>query len=323
MRERPAIASMDVMNATLIQTDAGSTTTRHAISLRGVTKSYGPVRAVDDVDLDVVAGSVVALLGPNGAGKSTTVSMLLGLAAPDAGAIEVCGRTPVAAVRSGRIAAMLQSAGMMPGVSVAELLGLGTRMYPHPLPVAEAMDMAGIGALGRRRVDKLSGGQAQRVRFAMVAVANPDILVLDEPTTAMDVAGRQQFWESMRAYAASGRTVVFATHYLDEVDEFADRVVVMVAGRIVADGTAASVRALAGGSVVRFQITPGTPLPPLRGVAADVDVRGTHVTIRTTDPDTVVRAIAASSLEWRDITVAQAGLDDAYLKLTQTAGATS
>src|SRR5262249_43686115 len=154
------------------------------------------------------------------------------------------------AVATGRIAAMLQDAGMMPGITVTELLGLAARLYPRPLAVAEAIEMAGLSAVSRRRVDKLSGGQAQRVRFAMVAVGNPDILVLDEPTTAMDVAGRQDFWASMRTYAECGHTVIFATHYLEEVDENADRVVVMVGGRIVADGTPAAVRARAGVSIV-------------------------------------------------------------------------
>jgi ABC-2 type transport system ATP-binding protein len=241
------------------------------------------------------------------------------LTTPDTGTIEVCGQPPTAAVRNGRIAAMLQTAGLMPGVTVAELLGLGTRLYRNPLSVGEAIEMAGLTDLARRRVDRLSGGQAQRVRFAMVAVANPDILLLDEPTTAMDVAGRQEFWMSMRAYADSGHTVLFATHYLDEVDENADRVVVMVGGRVVADGTPSSVRAMAGASVVRFSITPGSVLPHLPG-STGVDVRGARVTVRTTEPDAAVRALSASALDWSDLAVAPASLDDSFLMLTQNAG---
>jgi ABC-2 type transport system ATP-binding protein len=322
---------MDSMNASTMpaasrayaeaQEPDGSRAPR-VISLRGVSKSFGVVPAVRTVDLDVSAGDMLALLGPNGAGKSTTVSMLLGLNSPEEGTIKVCGQSPRSAVRHGRIAAMLQTAGLMPGVTVAELLGLGTRIYPDPLPVGEAMEMAGLTQLARRRVDKLSGGQAQRVRFAMVAVGNPDILVLDEPTAAMDVAGRQEFWVSMRAYAASGHTVVFATHYLEEVSKNADRVVVMVGGRVVADGTPASIRALAGASVVRFWVPVGSVLPDLPG-SADVDAHGGHVTIHTTEPDATVRALAASTLDWRDIAVVPASLDDSFLKLTTNAGAKS
>jgi ABC-2 type transport system ATP-binding protein len=314
---------MEPMNAITTPAAAQAPTESHpsyAISIRGVSKSFGAVAAVRAIDLDVSAGDMVALLGPNGAGKSTTVSLLLGLNTPDAGTVEVCGHPPATAVRDGRIAAMLQTAGLMPGVTVAELLGLGTRVYPNPLPVAEVMEMAGLTALARRRVDKLSGGQAQRVRFAMVAVANPDILVLDEPTTAMDVAGRQEFWQSMRAYTASGHTVLFATHYLDEVTENADRVVVLVGGRVIADGTPASIRAFAGASVVRFSITSTNgALPPMPG-STSVEIRGTNVTVHTTEPDATVRALAASALDWRDIAVAPASLDDSYLKLTQDAG---
>jgi ABC-2 type transport system ATP-binding protein len=288
---------------------------RHAISIRGVGKSFGTVRAVRRIDLDISTGDMVALLGPNGAGKSTTVSMLLGLNAPDTGTIEVCGESPATAVRHGRIAAMLQTAGLMPGVTVVELVGLCSRLYPDPLPVAEAMAIAGLEKLARRRVDKLSGGQAQRVRFAMVAAGNPDILLLDEPTTAMDVAGRQEFWVSMRAYAASGHTVVFATHYLDEVDENADRVVVMVGGRVVADGTPAAIRALAGASVVRFSVGPGASLPRLPA-SAEVEIRGDRVTVHTCEPDATVRALVTSTVAWRDLAVTPASLDDSFLKLT-------
>jgi ABC-2 type transport system ATP-binding protein len=294
-----------------------------AISIHGATKSFGPVHAVAPLDLDIATGAMVALLGPNGAGKSTTISMLLGLTDPDTGTITVCGRTPAAAVRSGRIAAMLQTAGLMPGVTITELLDLAARLYPKPLRVDAVLAMAGLESLARRRVDKLSGGQAQRVRFALAAIGNPDILVLDEPTTALDVAGRQAFWESMRAYAGSGHTVVFATHYLDEVTDNADRVVVMVRGRVAADGTPAAIRALNTASTVRFDLAPGSaPLPSLPG-SAEVEVRGVHVTVRTTDPDAVVRALAAGAADWHDIAVAPASLDDSFLRLTRDPGATS
>jgi ABC-2 type transport system ATP-binding protein len=291
------------------------TRTDTAISLRSVAKNYGTVAAVDGVDLDIRCGETVALLGPNGAGKTTTVGMLLGLTTPDTGAVRVCGRRPREAVAQGRIAAMLQDAGLMPGVTVAELIGLGHRLYPHPLPVGEALDLAGLTELARRRVDRLSGGQAQRLRFAMVAVGNPEILVLDEPTRALDVQGRMEFWKSMRGYAASGRTLLFATHYLDEVDENATRVVVMVRGRVVADGPPARIRGRAGASTIRFSLPGQQELPAGLPGVIEVEARDERISVRTTDPDATVRALAASTLPWRDITVTPASLDESFLIL--------
>jgi ABC-2 type transport system ATP-binding protein len=286
-----------------------------AVSLRGVTKRYGALVAVDDVTLDIPHGSAVALLGPNGAGKSTTVGLVLGLIEADAGAVRVGGGPPRVAVAAGRIAAMLQDCGLMPGVTVAELVDLGRRMYPDPLRTAEALELAGLTALARRRVDRLSGGQTQRVKFALVAVANPDTMLLDEPTRALDVQGRREFWTAMRAYAASGRTVVFATHYLDEVEANADRVVLLARGRIVADATPAEIRADTGGGTVRFRLTGGggIPRPTLPG---DVAVEGDWVTVRTDDADATVRALAAGPLPWRDLSVIPPSLDDSFLRLT-------
>lgn len=292
-----------------------------AITVRSVVKRYGSVPAVRDLAMNVARGETVALLGPNGAGKSTTIGMLLGLVRPDSGAVEVCGRPPRGAVAEGRIAAMLQDAGMMPGVRVAELVGLGQRLYPHALPVGEALEMAGLTGLARRRVDKLSGGQAQRLRFALAVVGNPEVLVLDEPTRALDVAGRTEFWRSMRAFAQSGRTLLFATHYLDEVDENAGRVVVLVGGAVVADGTPASIRRLAGTSTVRFTVPADLPagsggLEALPGVTR-VATHAGQVILSTAEPDATVRALAQGRLPWRDIVVSPASLDESFLKLTE------
>ncbi|HEV2639141.1 MAG TPA: ABC transporter ATP-binding protein [Actinocrinis sp.] len=319
-----------------------------AIRLTGVTKRYGALTAVDDLSLDIPRGRTVALLGQNGAGKSTTVGMLMGLIEPDSGTVQVGGGAPRAAVTGGRIAAMLQDCGLMPGVTVAELVELGRRLYPAPLATAAALDLAGLSGLARRRVDRLSGGQAQRLKFALVAVANPDTMLLDEPTRALDVQGRREFWTAMRAFAESGRTIVFATHYLDEVEQNADRVVVMAHGRIIADGTPAEIRAASGGATVRFRLsgpseatapspttaaaptttttalaaTTGTALAtpnsfsPALALPGTITREGDRVTIRTDDPDATVRALAASDLPWRDLTVAPPSLDDSFLHLT-------
>jgi ABC-2 type transport system ATP-binding protein len=290
------------------------------LSLRGLTKSYGPVRAVAGIDLDIVAGETVALLGPNGAGKSTTIDMLLGLARPDAGAVTVFGRTPDEAVRAGLIGAMLQSGGLISEVTVRELLVLAASLYPAPMPVDEVLERADLTELADRRTTKLSGGQTQRVRFALALVPDPELLVLDEPTAAMDVETRRRFWASMRQLAAAGRTVLFATHYLDEADEYADRIVLMAQGRVVADGPATAIKAVVGGRTIRATL-PGVPdglLAALPGVGA-VERHGDAVRLTCTDSDLALRALLAGYQDARDIEVGGADLEDAFVALTSPA----
>ena len=294
------------------------------LSLRGLTKSYGPVRAVAGVDLDIVAGETVALLGPNGAGKSTTIDMLLGLARPDAGEVTVFGRTPEEAVRAGLVGAMLQSGGLISEVSVRELLVLAASLYPAPMPVDEVLERADLTELADRRTTKLSGGQTQRVRFALSLVADPELLVLDEPTAAMDVETRRRFWTSMRQLAAAGRTVLFATHYLDEADEYADRIVLMAQGRVVADGPATAIKAVVGGRTIRATL-PGVPeaeLAVLPGVSG-VERHGESVRLTCTDSDLALRALLAAEPDARDIEVGGADLEDAFVALTSPASGVS
>lgn len=295
-----------------------------AVAVRDVRKSFGPVEAVRGVSLEVPAGQTVALLGPNGAGKSTTIGMLLGSLAPDAGEVRVTGRQPRAAVRAGRIAAMLQDTGLMPGMRVGELVTLARSLYPNPLAVGEALELAGLGEVRRRRVDRLSGGQTQRLKFALVAVADPTVLVLDEPTRAMDVGARRDFWTAMRGYAAGGRTILFATHYLDEVEENADRVVMMARGTVIADGSPDAIRTSVREAALRFRLDAraaaeaSARLALFPGVAgaASVRVRGDRVTLRSTEPDAAVRALVDSALPWHDLSVEPPSLDDAFLRLT-------
>jgi ABC-2 type transport system ATP-binding protein len=296
------------------------TTLAAGLSLRGLTKSYGPVRAVAGVDLDIVAGETVALLGPNGAGKSTTIDMLLGLARPDAGEVTVFGRTPEEAVRAGLVGAMLQSGGLISEVTVRELLVLAASLYPAPMPVGEVLERADLTELADRRTTKLSGGQTQRVRFALSLVPDPELLVLDEPTAAMDVESRRRFWASMRQLAAAGRTVLFATHYLDEADEYADRVVLMAAGRVVADGPATAIKAVVGGRTIRATL-PGVPdavLAALPGVSA-VERHGDSIELTCTDSDQALRALLATQPAARDLEVGGADLEDAFVALTSPA----
>ncbi|MFF5172050.1 ABC transporter ATP-binding protein [Micromonospora sp. NPDC000089] len=217
-----------------------------AVRLTRVSRRFGSVRAVDDLDLTIERGSVVALLGPNGAGKTTAISLLLGLARPDTGAVALFGGAPAEAVRAGRVGAMLQEGAFVPGATVRDVIALARALYPRPLDTDRILTVARLTGLAGRRLDRLSGGEAQRARFAFALAGGPELLVLDEPAAALDVAARQTFWTTIREYAAGGRTVLFSTHQLHEADEYADRIVVLTAGRVVADGTPAQIRARAG-----------------------------------------------------------------------------
>ncbi|WP_033290492.1 ABC transporter ATP-binding protein [Amycolatopsis jejuensis] len=288
-----------------------------AIRLRGVAKRYGDVRAVESVDLTIAPGEVVALLGPNGAGKSTTVDMMLGLTKPDDGTVSVFGRAPGDAVRAGMIGAMLQGGTLLDDLTVRETVGLVAKLHRRPLPVPDALRRAGIEDIAERRANKLSGGQKQRVRFAVALVSDPDLLVLDEPTAAMDVGSRREFWKSMYSFTDTGRTVLFATHYLEEAEEFADRVVLMRAGRIVADGSVAQVRALAGGRTIRAVLPEVTDslVAALPAVTA-FELRGDRVSLSSSDSDVTLRALLSAAPAVHDIEIGAVGLEGAFLSLT-------
>jgi ABC-2 type transport system ATP-binding protein len=294
---------------------------RDGILLEGLTKSFrspeGPVHAVRGIDVSIQRGETVALLGPNGAGKSTTIDMLLGLAPPDAGSVSLFDRTPREAVTAGLVGAMLQSGSLVQYLTAREVITMMAAMYPNPLDVDDVIARTGIAAIAGRRTQKLSGGETQRVRFALALVSNPDLLVLDEPTVSMDVEGRHEFWDAMRAFAATGKTVIFATHYLEEADAYADRAVLMAHGRIVADGPTTEIKARVGLRTIRATL-PGidqSELGDLPGVAT-ADRRGDAVVLRCTDSDVAIRALLERFPASRDIEIAGAGLEDAFLQLT-------
>ena len=305
--------------STDLHVDAGA-----AVRLVGLRKSFGPVTAVDGVDLTVAPGEVVALLGPNGAGKTTTIEMLLGLRRPDSGTVSVFGLDPVAAVRSGRVGAMLQSGGLLHDLKVRETVALVAAMHDHPLTVDAALDLAGVRDLADRRVGSLSGGQRQRLLFALAVVPDPSLVVLDEPTVAMDVESRRAFWASMRVLTDDGRSVLFATHYLEEADQNADRIVLMAGGRVVADGPATEIKATVAVRRIRTTL-PGADLAALGrlpGVTA-VEAHGQTVTLTCDDADTALRALLAAEPAARDLEVTGAGLEDAFLHLTGSAASTT
>ncbi|MFD9891916.1 ABC transporter ATP-binding protein [Amycolatopsis sp. NPDC059027] len=295
----------------------GAETEGPAFSLHGLTRRFGDVLAVDGVSVEVARGEVVALLGPNGAGKSTTVDLLLGLARPDAGEVRVFGGEPRTAVEKGRMAAMVQNGTLLRDLTAAEHVALVRSTHERPLPAKDVMARAGITGFANRRCGKLSGGQQQRVRFAMALAGDPDLLVLDEPTAALDVDGRREFWTSMREFAASGRTVLFATHYLAEAEDYADRVVLMRHGRIVADGPVAQVRAAVAGRVLRA-VVPGASeagLAAIPGVST-VRLRGDRAELACADSDAAIRGLLAAFPLSADIEITAVGLEDAFLALT-------
>ena len=294
-----------------------------AIRLSGLTKKFGTLTAVNDVDLTIQPGEVVALLGPNGAGKSTTIDLLLGLARPTDGTAELFGEDPRHAIVTGRVGAMLQGGALLPTTTVRESIALIHALHKHPLSVDEAMERAGVTDLARQKIASLSGGQMQRARFAVAVVSNPDLLILDEPTAAMDVAARHSFWESMREFTRAGKTVVFATHYLDEADTFADRVVIMSAGRVIADGTPSEVKSIVTGRTVSFTLSGADPsassvpeaLEGLVGVT-NLEQRGSRILLQSEDSDATLRALLASYPAASDIEIVSRNMDDAFMALT-------
>lgn len=279
-------------------------------------KSFGKTQAVRGVDLTVAPGEVVAFLGPNGAGKSTTIDLLLGLTTPDSGSVSLFGTDPVTAVRAGRVGAMLQSGALLPDVTVKELISTFAALHRHPMSVAEAMSRAEITEIAGQKTTKLSGGQSQRVRYALALVPSPDLLVLDEPTVAMDVEVRRAFWASMRDFTGSGRTVLFATHYLEEADDFADRVVVLAQGRIVADGSGAQIKATVTGRTISIVVDADpAAIAALAGVSA-VERQGPRYLLHCNDSDRAVRALVAQFSDAHDIEISSGNLEDAFLELT-------
>ena len=299
-----------------------------AVRLTDLHKSFGDVTAVDGVDLTIRPGEVVALLGPNGAGKTTTIDMILGLSRPTGGEVSAFGMTPRQAVDRGLITAVMQTGGLLPDITVRETVALTASLFSHRIDVDEAMRRAGVADLAPRIVKKCSGGQRQRLRFAMALVSDPALLILDEPTTGMDVEGRRSFWEAIHADAERGRTIVFATHYLEEADAFADRIVLMRHGRIIADGTAAEIRASVSGRSLRATLT-CTPeqlhsaLTDLqtRGRIHDIEILGSTLTLSSTDTDAVAALLLGDHLA-KDLEITSRGLEDAFVALTSDSAST-
>ena len=318
----PLTATIDVAPAPAMTT-AGhqAKASSVAIDFRAVERQFGDITAIDGMNLTIHDGETVALLGPNGAGKSTAIGLMLGLIEPTRGTVTTLGLPPRDAVASGRIGSMLQDAGLPINVRVGELVDFARRLYPHPLAQDDVIARAGLTDLTGRSVDRLSGGEAQRVRFAIAIAGDPDLVFLDEPTVSMDVETRLAFWADMRRSAAEGRTILFATHYLEEADDMADRVIVLDHGRIVADGTGRSIKRRVGGRMIRFDLAGAdrARLAALPGIET-VEIHGDSVRLTTADSDDTVRALLESGLPVRDLEVTSPGLEDAFIALTSAHG---
>ncbi len=293
-----------------------NTTSIPAVRLGGVTKYFGDVHAVRGIDLDIQPGEMVAFLGPNGAGKTTTIDMVLGLSTPTAGEVAVFGMAPRQAIARGLVAAVMQTGGLLKDLTVRETVQYTASLFADTKPVDAVLESAGISEIAGRKVAKCSGGEQQRLRFAMALLSDPALLLLDEPTTGMDVEGRRSFWSAIREDARQGRSVLFATHYLEEADLYADRIILISNGRIVADGTGSEIKALASGRTLRATLhrPDVAALARVRGVE-HVEVRGDQVYVRAQDSDLVARYLLTET-DARDLEITTNGLEDAFLSLT-------
>ena len=284
--------------------------------LKNVTKTYGKVEALKNVDLKIHAGEVVALLGPNGAGKTTSVSLLLGMLRPTKGEVRLFGGDPDSVASRTRTGAMLQLSGVPETLKVREHIELYSSYYPKPLSMGETLELADLTDLANRPYGKLSGGQKQRLHLALALCGDPDLIFLDEPTTGLDVATRRSLWEQLRGFIDRGRTVVLTTHYIEEADALADRVVVVNHGEIIAEGTPAAIKSKTAGRKIRLVTsTPQKDIERLDGVTS-VTVDGAAVEILATEAEPVVLQLLKSDPSARDLEVTTAGLEDAFLALT-------
>ena len=287
-------------------------------SLEHVTHRYGSVQALSDVTLDLAPGQVTALLGPNGAGKTTIVRVLTGLTRPSQGKARLFGGDPQDPVARRGLGVMLQIARVPDTLTVREHITLFSSYYPSPLPLADILRLTGLESLADRRYGKLSGGQQQRMLFALAICGNPRLLFLDEPTVGMDVESRRQFWDTVRTLAAAGRSILLTTHYLEEADALATRIVVLNRGRVIADGTPAAIKRQAAGRQVRCRTTlSAQALAALPGVQRVVAESTGATLLLSSDSDKTLRSLLAEDADAHDLEVRGAGLEEAFLALTE------
>ena len=293
-----------------------------AIDVSGVSKAFAtrsshPVHALRDISFSIAQGEIVGLLGTNGAGKTTLFDLILGLTTPSSGNISVLGHTPHAAIRAAQIGAVLQTGGLLPELTVLDTLKMISSIFPEPLPVEEVSRQAGLDLILHRPVGKCSGGEQQRVRFALALVGNPQILLLDEPTAGMDAQARHEFWSTMHRQADQGRTIVFATHFLEEADNFAERIILLHEGKLRADAKATELREQSGKRIVEAKFD-GTPLNAKElPTVAEVSLSGGYARMTTRDSDALASYLL-NHTSAHDLTIRTHSLEDAFLALTSS-----
>jgi ABC-2 type transport system ATP-binding protein len=284
--------------------------------LRDVTKQYQDVTAVEGLNLQLQAGRVTAVLGPNGAGKTTTVRLLLGLTRPTSGTVRLFGEDPLSLAARRRTGVMLQVANVPETLRVREHVHLFCSYYPSPLRVDAVLAIAGITELAGRRYGELSGGQRQRVHFALAICGDPDLLFLDEPTAGLDVESRRSFWQQVRKLAARGRAILLTTHYLEEADALADRIVVIHHGVVVADGTPQEMKQFAASRRIRCVTT--LSAAEIQRISGVVSIRqdGAATELLTNDAERVARELLMADGGLSALEITGAGLEEAFLALT-------
>ncbi len=288
-----------------------------AVELTGASKRYGDVLAVDNVTLAINAGELVAMLGPNGAGKTTSIHLMLGLRNPTAGKARLFGLDPKDLKARSRIGVMLQEAGVPGMLRVEELVRLFCSYYPRPLPVVQAIAMAGLEEKATTLVKDLSGGQHQRLYLALALCGDPEVLFLDEPTVGMDVEGRRRFLQEIGDLGVRGRTIVLTTHYLEEADQLAQRVIVIDRGHVIADSSPAQIKARVAGKRITFTTTQQTDENMLAGLPLNSQQVDDHrVRLLTNEPEAVLRELFRRGVEMRDLEVSGADLEEAFVAMT-------
>jgi len=289
----------------------------HAIELVGASKKYGNFEALKNVSFAIEKGSLVAMLGPNGAGKTTSINLMLGLRRPTSGKALIFGDDPRRIATRKRFGAMLQESGVPQLLKVTELVELFRSYYPKPLPTDQVVKLVGLDEKANTLVRDLSGGQTQRLYFALAICGDPEVLFLDEPTVGMDVEGRRVFLRAIRDFAAGGKTILLTTHYLEEADELAERVLVIDKGKVIADGSPQEIKSRVAGSKISFTGSASLDAAALSGLPVSAsDVSDHRVTLMTNDPQSVLRELFRRNVDMSNLEVRGADLEEAFLSLT-------
>ncbi len=288
-----------------------------AVELNNVRKNFGSVEAVRGINLRIDPGEVVAILGPNGAGKTTSIGLMLGLRRPTSGTALLFGLPPADRRARSRCGVMLQESGVIAQLTVSELVDLFASYYPHPMPVQRAVAMAGLTEQARVQASKLSGGQRQRLYFALAVCGDPEIVFLDEPTVGMDVEARRAFLSTIREFSADGKTIVLTTHYLEEADELAERIVVIDRGLVVADASPSEIKSRVAGKRVSFTTDGALNPMSLAGLdVASIESDAGRVRILSNQPEEVLWRLHQQNVAIRDLEVAGVDLEEAFVTLT-------